>query len=162
MLFFVPRLIMAFILALALTIMPMPEFFGGVRPLWIMLLVIYIQCYLPEYFNLPVILVIGVILDVLLATVIGEHMFAIALVTWIISFKARRFYFFSMEQQMALIGTLCFIYELILWVVDSFLGYSISLVAVIGSAMISLLLWPWIRMIADDALLSKSNQRRLQ
>lgn len=88
------RLCLGFIVALLLSILPMPELISAFRPPWILLLVLYIEYFLPGNFRLTTLLFVGLLLDVLLATVIGEHSFALLLVTWIASSKSRRFQFF--------------------------------------------------------------------
>ncbi|MGQ3892584.1 rod shape-determining protein MreD [Legionella sp. CNM-4043-24] len=154
------RLVLAFLLTLALTILPMPEFMSGVRPPWVLLLVLYLQFYLPDYFNVRNLFIIGLILDVLLSTVLGEHAFALIIVTWLASTKARRFYFFSIGQQMALIGLLSFVYQLVMMLVDAFVSFHVSWVSVIGSSLLSILLWPWVRLLAEDTLLAKVRYQR--
>lgn len=153
------RLIVAFLLALALTIVPIPEFLAGIRPPWVLLLFLYLQFYLPDYFKVIVLFVIGLFLDVLLSTVIGEHALALSLVTWLASNKSRRFYFFSMGQQMVLIGFFCLLYQLIILTIDAFLGFYVGIAGAIGGALISVLVWPWIRLAGGDMLLSKLSSR---
>ncbi|CEK10292.1 rod shape-determining protein MreD [Legionella hackeliae] len=146
------RLFIAAIITLALTILPLPELLTGLRPPWVLMLVLYLQFFLPGYFNVVILLIIGLILDVLLATVLGEHAFALSVVTWIASNKERRFNFFSMGQQMALIGFFCLLYQMLIMMMELVLGYHISFLMCVGSAAISMILWPWVRLLADDTL----------
>lgn len=156
----VPRLIVAFLLVLVLTILPMPVILQGARPLWVLMLILYLQFYMPAYFNLIVLFMTGLLLDVLLSTVLGEHTLALSLVSWIASSKSRRFYFFSIGQQMTLIGFFCLLYQLIIVTVDAFPGFHVSFIAVTGSTMLSVLSWPWIRLIAEESLLVKVRYTR--
>lgn len=154
------RLLISILLALVLTILPLPGFLMGIRPPWVLLLVLYLQFYMPDYFNLFVLFLLGLILDVLLSTVIGEHAFALCLISWIASNKARRFSFFSIGQQMALIGFFALFYQLILLTIDAFLGFYITFTSMLGSTLISIVLWPWIRLLAEDTLLAKVRYSR--
>ncbi|KTD35948.1 Rod shape-determining protein MreD [Legionella nautarum] len=149
------RLFIATILVLALTILPFPEFFLGLRPPWVLILILYWQFFLPEHFNVAILLIIGLALDVLLSTVLGEHACALSLVTWLASSKARRFRLFTMGQQMALVGFFCLLYQTIILMIDASLGYYYGFLMSLGSTLISILLWPWVRLIADDTLGSK-------
>ncbi|KTD31479.1 MULTISPECIES: rod shape-determining protein MreD [Legionella] len=149
------RLFAAVIIALALTILPLPEVLLGLRPPWVLILILYWQFFLPDYFNIAILLIIGLALDVLLSTVLGEHAFALSLVTWLASSKARRFRLFSMGQQMALVGFFCLLYQTLIVMVDASLGYYYGFLMLLGSTAISVLLWPWMRLIADDTLGSK-------
>ncbi len=46
------RLFLGFILALVLSILPMPELISDFRPPWVLLLVLYIEYFLPGNFKL--------------------------------------------------------------------------------------------------------------
>ncbi|QRN03416.1 rod shape-determining protein MreD [Legionella sp. MW5194] len=150
------RLPIAFLIALILTIMPLPAFLVTIRPPWILLLVLYLQFYMPDYFRVSILVMLGLVLDALLATVIGEHAFALCLTTWLASSKARRFYFFPIGQQMALIGFFCAWYQLTVFFIDAFLGYTMNWMTVIGGTLLSILVWPWIRLAAEETLLVRA------
>jgi rod shape-determining protein MreD len=154
------RLFVAAILALALTILPLPELLVGLRPPWALILILYLQFFLPEYFNLILLVIIGMALDVLLSTVLGEHAFALSIVAWIASTKARRFRLFTMGQQMALIGFFCLLYQMLILIIDASLGYYYGFLMPLGSTLITILLWPWVRLIADESLAIKMVYRR--
>ena len=147
------RLWMGFIAALTLSILPMPELFSAFRPPWILLFILYIEYYLPGNFKLAALLIVGLVLDVLLSTVIGEHSFALFLVTWIGSSKSRRFKLFSMMQQIFLIGFFCLLYQLVISFIDALLGFNYSLLTPFASALLGMFFWPWIRLLGDDTLL---------
>ncbi|MBA3536438.1 MAG: rod shape-determining protein MreD [Tatlockia sp.] len=154
------RLFVAAILALALTILPLPELLVGLRPPWVLILILYLQFFLPEYFNLVLLIIIGMALDVLLSTVLGEHAFALSIVAWIASTKARRFRLFTMGQQMALIGFFCLLYQMLILIIDASLGYYYGFLMPLGSTLITILLWPWVRLLADESLAIKVAYRR--
>lgn len=138
------RLLWIVLLAFILTILPLPIWLASIWPPWVLLLILILQFFFIDYFNIFILLIFGFMLDLLLSTVIGEHIFVLALVSWLASTKIRRFYFFNMGQQMCFIGSFCLLYQFIISLIDSFLGYPIDLVHVISSACISLLLWPWL------------------
>lgn len=154
------RLGIAFLIALALTILPLPEVIVGVRPPWVLLLVLYMQYYLPERFNLVVLILVGLVLDALLSTIIGEHTFTLTVVSWLASTKVRRFRFFSIGQQMGLIAVFCLLYQGIIFMIDTYLGFYVNILDVIGSTVISVLLWPWIRLLSEDTLLHRHSMAR--
>lgn len=147
------RLCVAFIIAFVLTIMPLPYLIMGIRPLWILLLVLYIQFYLPNYFNMMALLILGSCIDVLLSTVIGEHVFALVLTTWFAAGKVRRIGFFSIVQQLMLLMVLCVIYQFIIFLIEAFCGYYNNLWTMAGAALFSMMLWPWMRILGDSTLL---------
>ena len=146
------RLFIALLLVLALTIMPMPDIMLPFRPPWVLLLVLYIQVYLPNYYTALLLFLLGLCLDVLLSTLIGVHAFALLLTAWIAAGKLRRFSFFSMAQQMFLVGVFCIFYESIIVFIEAFLGFHNSVWLIPGTVLLSICLWPWIRVLADSAL----------
>lgn len=150
------RLFLAFFLVFVLTIIPLPTLLTGFRPPWVLMLILYLQFFLPNYFNITVLFILGLCLDVLLSTVIGEHAFALLIATWISSTKARRFYFYSIGQQMLMVAKYCLIYQLVIYFIDVFLNYNHNVIWVCGSSLVSLLLWPWLRLLADYLLWVKS------
>lgn len=146
------RMFLALFIAFVLSIIPLPEMMVGFRPPWILIVTLYIQFYLPSYFNVILLLFLGLCLDVLLSTVIGEHAFALLLTTWLATGKARRFNFFSMGQQMMLIAVFCLLYQLIIILVDAFLGYNVWPWMVVGTGLFSMLFWPWVRILGDRVI----------
>lgn len=154
------RLTVVFITALVLSILPMPEVFNGFRPPWILLFLLYIEYYLPSKFNVCMVLLIGLLLDVLLATVIGEHSFALLFTTWVASSKSRRFQFFSMLQQICLIGFFCFMYQFLISLIDGLLGFNYSIYMSLVSAGLGIFFWPWIRLLGDSSLVPRPTYRQ--
>jgi rod shape-determining protein MreD len=144
------RILLALLMMFIMTILPLPEMFTGFRPPWVLLFVLYLQLLLPRYFNLIFLFLIGLCLDVLSSAVLGEHAFALVLTTWLASTKTRRFEFFSLGQQMAYIILFCCTYQFVIVLVDAFLGYHYDLLSMVVSAFIGMLLWPWIRLLADS------------
>lgn len=149
------RLFVAFIAALVLSILPMPELVSAFRPPWVLLLVLYIEYFIPGKFKITTLLLVGLVLDVLLSTVIGEHSFALLAVTWIASSRSRRFQFFSMVQQICLVGIFCLVYQSIICFMDALFAFNYNLLTPIASALLGMFIWPWIRLLGDSSLLNR-------
>ena len=138
------RLIFALFIAFVLTVLPVPGVLAGFRPPWILILALYVRFFLPNYFNITLLFFLGLCLDVLLSTVIGEHGFALLLTTWFASGKARRFNFFSIIQQVMVVGLCCLVYQLSIFLIDAFLGYNNGTWMVVGTVLLSMCVWPWV------------------
>jgi rod shape-determining protein MreD len=149
------RLFLGFIVALILSILPMPALIAAFRPPWVLLLVLYIEYFLPGNFKLITLFFVGLMMDVLLSTVIGEHSFALLFVTWIASSRTRRFQFFSMMQQIFLIGFFCLLYQSIISLISALLGFNYSIFTPLTSALVGMFIWPWIRLLGEDNLLNR-------
>jgi len=141
------RLFLTLTASLVLTIIPLPATLSEVRPAWVLLVVLYVQCCLPTYFRITWVFLLGLCLDVLSSAVMGEHAFALLLTTWLATGRQRRFGFLSTLQQMSVIGLFCLFYEFVIYCIDAFFGYTNHLFSVLGVACMSMLFWPWLRLL---------------
>jgi rod shape-determining protein MreD len=155
----ISRLLITLLVALILTIVPLPDSLVQVRPPWVLLVVLYVQFYLPNYFNITLVFILGLILDSLLATVIGEHALSLCFVTWFANSKARRFSLFPIAQQMMFMGVFVLTYQGILFLIDSFLGEQAKFVTLVGAGLVGVLLWPWLRLLGENFLLTVRHSR---
>lgn len=144
------HLSLAILIALVLTILPIPSVFADFRPPWVLLVILYSQFFLSNSFPLLFLLVLGVSLDILLATIIGEHIFALVAIAWITTNQARRFQLFLLGKQMAVIGVFCFIYQLLLCAIDSLQGLHPLAWSPLIAAFMGILFWPWVKLLLDD------------
>lgn len=124
-----------------LTILPLPTQMGGIRPAWVLLCLLYLQMYVPKYFHVLIVLFLGLCLDALLSTPMGEHAFALLVTTWLMVGKAHRFMFFSIMQQMLIVGLASGCYQLILFIVDASFGHMTNLSTIMGVALSSMIVW---------------------
>ncbi len=148
------RLLLMQLSTLILSITPLPLVLELARPPWILLLVLYTQFFLSHVFNVYWVFALGFCLDVAQATVLGQHAFALLLVTWLASGKVRRFQFFTMSQQMFLIALLAAFYQLTLDVFEFILGYSQGFIYTGIIAVITFLLWPLFKLVGDSVFLN--------
>jgi len=152
------KLAILLLTAFILTIMPMPSLINGFRPPWVLLLVLFIQLNLPNYFNITALFIFGLCLDILLSTVIGEHVFALLFSTWIANKRERRFKFFSLVQQMLFVGLYCLVYLTIIFLIDSFLGYSPVLWQIWIAVILSMMIWLLMQHLLSDLILVNNNK----
>lgn len=146
------RLFFLLLLAMILSILPLPHIIAGFKPPWVLLFILYIQFYLPQYFTVSILFFIGLCLDVLLSTTLGEHALALILTTWLASSKVRRFHFFSIQQQMLLIGLFCIFYQGLMFLMDAYMGYRHELFVSMIAASLGLLFWPFMRLLGESTL----------
>lgn len=146
------RITLSYVSMLILSILPLPIFLSEFRPPWILLLSLYLQLFAPAEFRIYYLFFTGLILDVLLSTVIGEHGFALILVLWLSSYKTRRFFFYSILQQMMLIGFFCPIYQLVISLTDHMVGNQWTVSSIFSASLMGLLFWPWIKLFGSHRL----------
>lgn len=140
------RLALVFLISFALTILPLPAVINNFRPSWVLLLTLYVQFYLPNHFKVSLLLFVGLCVDLLLSTLLGEHVFALVITTWLASSRVTRFHLFSLPQQMSIILLLSLSYEYLLYLIDAYQGFHHSMMMVLGSTLVNLILWLWLCM----------------
>ena len=145
------RLFLAVTLVFMLSIMPLPSVLSLIRPLWVLVLMLYMQFSMPNGFRVGLLLLVGLTLDALCVSVMGQHAFALITTAWLATNWARRFNFFSIQQQLVLIALLCFVYQSILYLFDLVLGYHASLLIYVMPVITTTLLWPWVKLYAFRA-----------
>ena len=64
-----------------------------------------------------------------------------------------------MMQQIILIGMFCFIYQATISLIDALLAFNYSLWMPIASALLSMFIWPWIRLLGEGSLLTRLTYR---
>lgn len=146
------RLMVALIFALVLTIIPLPELLNEFRPPWVLLLLFYAQAFLPKPPAVIAVVMVGLCMDVLLSTTLGEHAFVLVLTAWLASKKTIRFEFLSIGQQMAFILFYAFFYEGTLLILDAFFGYSYAYSHVFIGSILAMIGWPWVKIVVDSYL----------
>lgn len=153
MIFSYARLLTIVFWVFILILLPLPAGYEMARPLWGVLMLLYIQFKLPDVFNYGWIVLLGIILDILSLAPLGDHIFALCLVAGISSNRALRFKFFSAVQQVIWIFFLVLIYQVTLTVIDCFLGHRLMMARTCIPIIISTLIWPIFAMFVDRHLL---------
>src|SRR3990167_5637834 len=150
-------MLLVFLFALILTIIPLTSAVFLLRPPWVLLSILYMQFYIPNEFKIYMLFILGCTMDSLLYTVIGEHLFALAVVIWLTTSKARSFCMAPIGHQMLRIGLYGIVYQGCLALIDSLCGDHVKFISIIGPSIIGVLLWPWLRLIGDNCFLKKNS-----
>lgn len=136
---------LTFLIALFLTILPLPQWAQDFRPYWLMLVIIYWALVLPEAVGVGISWCLGLLLDVLQGALLGQYaiaMMIIAYLTYKLHYQLRAF---PVWQQSIVIFLFISLAQLfVLWTniltdqtAASYWQYG---VAILCSAII----WPWI------------------
>ncbi len=139
-----------FIGALVLTLLPMPDWTVWMRPAWVLLVLIYWAMDVPYRVSVGSAWFLGIILDLLNGTLLGEHALALTIVVYIVVKMHSRFRMFSLLQQGLIIFVLVLLYQFILYCVQGFLGELPRGWLYWSSSLTSMLLWPWVYSIMRD------------
>jgi rod shape-determining protein MreD len=133
---------LSLLLALFLTIVPIPSVIEIYRPQWLALFLIYWTIALPERINVGHGFIFGLLLDVLTGTTMGENALSLSLITFIAYQAHPRLRVFPYLQQAFSVLALLLIQKLISFVV---LGMTLGVTPESSywiAPLIGVLLWP--------------------
>jgi rod shape-determining protein MreD len=140
----------SFVIALCLTLLPMPEWTVWLRPAWVMMVLIYWVMMMPQHVNVGTAWTVGIILDVLNGTLLGEHALALVVVTYFVVRMHSQLRMYPVLQQAIWVLLFVFLYQFVLFCVQGFLGELPKTWLYWSSSATSMLLWPWVYTIMRD------------
>ncbi|SNY58321.1 rod shape-determining protein MreD [Arsukibacterium tuosuense] len=135
---------LSLLIALLLTVMPMPQQVKLFRPDWALLVVLYWTMALPGRVNILTAFLLGFLTDVLVGTVLGVNALAFSVVTFIVAVNHLKIRNFSVIQQALLIGLFLALYHLLLFWLSHFLTGVYFLPAYLWPVLTGMLVWPWL------------------
>ena len=130
------------IIALVLTVLPLPTWFALVRPQFLVLTVLYWSTMRPRSGGLFLGWSSGLALDIFQGPLLGEHALALAFTTYLairlnLLVRAKPLFEQSLFVFAALMG-----YEFLLWVIDGWSGHALSTPTRWVHALTGGLIWP--------------------
>jgi rod shape-determining protein MreD len=120
------RLLLSALIALILTVLPLPRSLDVVRPAFLVLTVLYWSVYAPRAGGLAIGFFAGLMLDVFQGPVLGEHALALSLVTYIAVREHQRIRSKPAIQQALIVFPALMLYELVLFMIDGWTGHPVT------------------------------------
>lgn len=143
-------IILSLIIALILTVIPLPDSWQPFRPDWLFLVVSYWVVALPHRIGLLWAFLWGLIFDALIGTTLGLHSFSLCLLVFILQLNYLRIRIYPIWKQALTMGGLSLLYlALVLWL-SRVTGSPESSLSYWLSATINALLWPWLFILLRD------------
>lgn len=140
----------SFLIALMLTALPMPSWAALWRPAWVALVLIYWCMAAPGRTGVFLGWFLGVLMDVLAGTLLGQHALALAVVAFVTHRFHRQVRVLPIWQQGISVFVLVFVYQaLILWI-NGIQGLPVLASAYWSSPLVSMILWPWVFVVLRD------------
>src|SRR5690348_1442511 len=112
----------SFLLALLLSILPLPLWGLIIQPQWLVLVIIYWVMHLPHRISLGIAWIVGLLLDALYGSLLGEHALAMSVIAFLSQRLHQQFRMFPLLQQALGIFLLVIVYQLILVWIQGILG----------------------------------------
>lgn len=137
-------------LAVLLTIMPIPEWARPFRPPWYSLVLIYWIMALPQRVGVGSAWLLGIAMDIMTGTLLGQHALGLSMLAYVVQQTHLRLRLFPLWQQaMVILPLLLLERALAFWGMGAAhqplpgLDYWIS-------PWVGMLLWPWVYILLRD------------
>lgn len=143
-----------FVVALFLSIVPMPSWANEYRPQWVTLILIYWCLMRPTVIGVFSGFLLGITQDLVAGALLGENALSLSVVAYLAGELHRRIRAFPLWQQAVAVWLLLLIERLLsLWVLGA-TGQPTPTLAYWLPTLIGLLLWPWLSLLLDRLRLS--------
>lgn len=137
-------IIVSFLAAFVLAVLPLPHWLLWVRPEWVALVLIYWTIALPHRVGILTGLVLGILLDALEGAALGQNAFALVVVALLSLTLYQRLRVFSVLQQAGTVFVLVGINQLVCQWVQNLEGVGSHELLFLLPAVSSALLWPFV------------------
>ena len=132
------------LLALLLSVAPMPQFMEVGRPLWLALVLSYWVLALPHRLGMASAWVLGLVEDVLYGSLFGQNALILTLIVFLVLSLQRRLRMFPMWQQSLVLLVVFGLAQLVQLWLNALTGNRLPTLLFVLPALISALLWPWV------------------
>ena len=142
-------IVFSLLVAYVLSIVPLPEWANAGRPAWVALVLIYWVIALPHRVGVISGWLTGLMLDVLLGNVLGQHALALAVIAYTTYVLHMRIRVFPVWQQCLAILILVGIYMLVNLMIMRAVYMTAWTMLYWLPAVVSALMWPWVMLVLD-------------
>lgn len=130
------------LVALVLTLVPLPTWLAIIRPDFLVLVVFYWSVQTPRSSGIGLGWACGLLLDAFQGPVLGEHALAVALVAYLGVREYQRIRTKPLLQQALVLLAVLALYEFVLWAIDGWSGHPLTTPLRWVPALTGALLWP--------------------
>lgn len=140
-------LLFSYVLALVLTIMPLPTFLEPWRPDWVSLVLLYWLIAIPHRVGFGTVLVMGLLTDILMGSTFGIYAIALVLIAYPALRHFQRIRNYSLTQQLLIVAVLIFIKRAVVYELEHILNDAVFHLAYLYPVISSAIMWPWLFLI---------------
>ena len=135
-------ILITFIIALLLTIMPLPDWLRYARPDWVGLVLIYWCLAVPDRVGVNTGWLTGLLVDLLTGTLLGQHALSLTVVAWLTLKFHQRMRLFPVWQQAVTVMVLLIVHQLLALWISRIIGHPGAPWYVWMPAITGMLIWP--------------------
>jgi rod shape-determining protein MreD len=137
-------------IAIILALLPMPTWAMWARPAWVLMVLIFWTMITPSQVNVGIAWTVGLLLDILSGTMLGEHALALTIVVYFVYRFRMRINMYPMLQQGFSVLVFVLIYQIILYSIQRVIGETPQSRLYWLSSLTSVMLWPWLYVMMRD------------
>ncbi|GGE48101.1 rod shape-determining protein MreD [Halopseudomonas oceani] len=137
-------IIFSILVALLLSVMPMPEPISLARPMWLAMVLAYWVMALPHRVGLLTAWLAGLVSDVLFGQLFGQNALVMTLVVWMVLLLYQRIRRFPLWQQSLVMLPVFGIAQMVMLWLNSLSGNRPPTLLFLLPAVVSTVLWPWV------------------
>jgi len=141
---------MSFIVAMMLTMLPLPDWAEYLRPEWVSMVLIYWCMALPSRVGVGIGWLVGLFLDVIHGAVLGQYALSLALIAYFTLTLHQRLRVYPLVQQSLVVLMLILLQQLLITWIKGFLGQTPDSLGYWLPSLSSMLLWAWVFIILRD------------
>ena len=138
------------LLALLLSVVPMPAHLEVARPLWLGLVLTFWAMNYPHRVGLLTAWCFGIAQDVLYGTLFGQHALALVLVVFLVLTLQQRLKVFPLWQQSLALLVIYGLAQLVLLWLSTLSGMRPEINYYALPVLVSSLLWPWLYLLLNN------------
>lgn len=140
-------IVTSLLVALILSVMPLPEPLRFARPDWALLVLLYWNLELPDRVGVGTAWLIGLLQDVLLATLLGQHALGYTLAAFIAIKLHQRIRLYPLWQQAISISVLLAMAQLLSLWINGIIGRPVDIWLYWLPTLLGILVWPLISIL---------------
>lgn len=142
--------LLTFVIALMLTITPLPDSMNIFRPAWVAMVLIYWSLALPHRVSIMTAFLLGILLDVLQGSLLGQHAIGLSVIAFVTTKLHLQVRIQPLYQQALFVGLLIAVQSLLVAWVNGVIGHETKSWSFLLPVLSSMLLWPWLFIILRD------------
>lgn len=140
-------LVVSYVVALVLMVMPLPTFLEPWRPDWITLVLIYWLMAVPHRVGFGTVLILGLLTDILMGSTFGVYAVALIIVAYPVLRHFQRIRHYSFMQQAIIVGVLILVKRIIVYEIEHVLNDAVFNLPYLYPVLSSIVLWPWLFLV---------------
>lgn len=142
-------LLITLVVAMLLTIVPLPAVLQPLRPFWVALVLIFWCLETQDLVGLGTAFLVGLALDLITGSLLGMHALELVILVYLVTrFRARLRFFPPWQQALSVLALLLNDRIIVLWIIG-LRGDPLPSVGYWLSPVVGMLIWPWLFLLLD-------------